>query len=65
MNWGFAGDYVEAMWLILQNNSPDDFVIATGKSYTVKEFFEKAFEYAGLDWNDILSLVKNTLDQMK
>ena len=53
-DWGFAGDYVEAMWLILQNNSPDDFVIATGKSYSVKEFAEKAFEYAGLDWNDYI-----------
>ena len=51
-DWGFAGDYVEAMWLILQNKLPDDFVIATGKSYSVKEFVEKAFTYAGLNWND-------------
>ena len=40
------------MWLILQNKLPDDFVIATGKSYSVKEFVEKVFTYAGLNWND-------------
>ena len=47
-DWGYAGDYVEAMWLMLQQEKPDDFVIATGKSYTVKEFLEYVFEYAGL-----------------
>jgi GDPmannose 4,6-dehydratase len=47
-DWGFAGDYVEAMWLMLQQDKPDDYVIATGNSYTVKEFLDYVFEYAGL-----------------
>jgi GDPmannose 4,6-dehydratase len=47
-DWGFAGDYVEAMWLMLQQDIPDDYVISTGKSYTVREFLEKTFEIAGL-----------------
>jgi GDPmannose 4,6-dehydratase len=49
-DWGFAGDYVRAMWMMLQQDKPDDFVIATGESHTVKEFVEMAFERAGLDW---------------
>ena len=49
-DWGFAGDYVEAMWRILQQPAPDDFVIATGKSYSVREFLETAFAHAKLDW---------------
>jgi len=48
-DWGFAGDYVEAMWLILQQDKPDDYVIATGETHTVREFLVKVFEYAGLD----------------
>lgn len=48
-DWGFAGDYVEAMWLMLQQDDPDDYVIATGETHTVKEFLEKTFEIAGLD----------------
>jgi len=47
-DWGFAGDYVEAMWLMLQQDKPADFVIATGKCYTVKDFLEYVFKYAGL-----------------
>jgi len=47
-DWGFAGDYVEAMWLILQQERPDDYVIATGESHTVREFLECVFERAGL-----------------
>jgi len=47
-DWGFAGDYVEAMWLMLQQENPDDYVIATGESHTVREFLEKTFEIAGL-----------------
>lgn len=50
-DWGFAGDYVEAMWRMLQHDEPDDFVIATGEAYSVREFVEEAFGYAGLDWN--------------
>ncbi len=49
-DWGFAGDYVEAMWLILQQAEPDDFVIATGESHSVREFLELTFEKLGLDW---------------
>ncbi len=49
-DWGFAGDYVEAMWLMLQHERPDDFVIATGEAHTVREFCELAFAQAGLDW---------------
>lgn len=49
-DWGFAGDYVEAMWLMLQQESPDDYVIATGESHTVREFLEEAFRLVGLDW---------------
>ncbi len=49
-DWGFAGDYVEAMWKMLQHDTPDDYVIATGETHTVKEFCEIAFETAGLDW---------------
>lgn len=49
-DWGFAGDYVEAMWLVLQQKTPDDFVIATGASYSVRDFLEEAFTYAGLRW---------------
>ena len=48
-DWGFAGDYVEAMWMMLQQESPDDYVIATGETYTVKQFLEKVFKIAGLD----------------
>jgi GDPmannose 4,6-dehydratase len=49
-DWGFAGDYVEAMWKMLQENEPDDYVIATGETHSVKEFLALAFGRAGLDW---------------
>jgi GDPmannose 4,6-dehydratase len=49
-DWGFAGDYVEAMWMILQHDKPDDFVVATGESHTVREFLELAFSEVGLNW---------------
>ena len=47
-DWGFAGDYVEAMWLMTQQEKPDDYVIATGETHTVKEFLNTVFKYAGL-----------------
>jgi GDPmannose 4,6-dehydratase len=50
-DWGYAGDYVEAMWLIIQQDKPDDFVIATGESRSVREFLDEVFGYLGLDWN--------------
>ena len=49
-DWGFAGDYVEAMWLILQHSKPDDYVIATGETHSVREFLDAAFDYVGLNW---------------
>ena len=49
-DWGFAGDYVRAMWMMLQSPTPDDYVIATGETHSVREFAEKAFARAGLDW---------------
>src|SRR6202022_3056456 len=51
-DWGFAGDYVEAMYLMLQQDEPDDFVIATGEKHSVREFLELAFAHAGLDWKE-------------
>lgn len=51
-DWGFAGDYVEAMWMMLQQDKPDDYVIATGETHSVREFVEKAFAVVGIsDWN--------------
>lgn len=51
-DWGYAKEYVEAMWLMLQHDRPEDFVIATGTSYTVQDFLRIAFEHVGLDWQD-------------
>jgi len=51
-DWGFAGDYVRAMWLMLQRDAADDYVIATGKSHSVRELVEVAFSHAGLDWRE-------------
>lgn len=51
-DWGFAGDYVKAMWLMLQQEKPDDFVVATGKTHTVRRLVEIAFDYVGLKWED-------------
>jgi len=48
-DWGFAGDYVEAMWLMTQQETPDDYVVATGETHTVREFLQVVFDYAGLD----------------
>ena len=57
-DWGFSGDYVEAMWLMLQQDKPDDYVIATGETHSVKEFVKLAFECAGLNWKDYVSIDK-------
>ena len=51
-DWGYAKEYVEAMWLMLQQDSPDDYVIATGETHSVREFLEEAFSCVGLDWRD-------------
>lgn len=53
-DWGFAGDYVEAMWLMLQVDKADDFVVATGEAYSVREFCEKTFSQLGLDWREFV-----------
>jgi GDPmannose 4,6-dehydratase len=49
-DWGFAGDYVEAMWRMVQQETPDDYVIATGETHSVQEFLELAFQRVNLDW---------------
>jgi len=51
-DWGFAGDYVRAMWLMLQQDTPDDFLVATGETHSVEELVTVAFDYVGLDWHD-------------
>ena len=51
-DWGFAGDYVMGMWMMLQHETPEDWVLATGKTYKVKDFLEKAFSYVNLNWED-------------
>ncbi|MGN7353656.1 GDP-mannose 4,6-dehydratase [Paenibacillus amylolyticus] len=51
-DWGFAGDYVKAMWLMLQQDQPDDYVISTGETHTVEELVQIAFDHAGLNWRD-------------
>jgi GDPmannose 4,6-dehydratase len=55
-DWGYAKEYVEAMWLMLQQDEPDDYVIATGETHTVKEFLEVAFEHAHLDWRKYVDI---------
>jgi len=60
-DWGWAPEYVEAMWLMLQQNTPEDFVIATGKSYSLLEFSKKVFEYFSLDWQDFIIIDKSLI----
>jgi len=55
-DWGFAGDYVEAMWLMLQQSEADDYVIATGETHSVREFLEEAFGIVGLDWQKYVEI---------
>jgi len=55
-DWGFAGDFVEAMWLILQQNEPDDFIIATGETRSVRELVERAFSLVDLDWEEYVEI---------
>jgi GDPmannose 4,6-dehydratase len=60
-DWGFAGDYVRAMWMMLQQDKADDFVIATGESHSVRELVEVAFGHVGLDWEKYVKLDKRFL----
>ena len=54
-DWGYAGDYVEAMWMMLQQESPDDYVICTGETHTIREFLDVAFKHIGIDdWSDLV-----------
>ena len=55
-DWGFAGDYVEAMWRMLQQEIPDDYVVATGESYSVRDFLQEAFSAAELAWEDYVEI---------
>ncbi len=55
-DWGYAPDYVEAMWMMLQQDEPDDYVIGTGETHSVKEFLEEVFKYAGLDWKEYVEI---------
>ncbi|HEX8275558.1 MAG TPA: GDP-mannose 4,6-dehydratase [Longimicrobiaceae bacterium] len=55
-DWGFAGDYVRAMWMMLQQDQPDDYVIATGKTWSVRHLVETAFSYVDLDWEEFVVL---------
>jgi GDPmannose 4,6-dehydratase len=55
-DWGYAPDYVKAMWLMLQQDDPQDFVIATGQSHSVREFLEEAFSYTDLDWKEYVEI---------
>jgi len=60
-DWGFAGDYVEAMWLMLQQDTPDDYVVATGKKHSVRQLMELAFEHVGLDPKQYVEIDKSLL----
>ena len=55
-DWGYAPDYVEAMWMMLQQERPEDYVIGTGETHSVKEFLEEVFNYAGLDWKEYVEI---------
>lgn len=55
-DWGYAPEYVEAMWLVLQQEKPNDYVIGTGESHSVEEFLKEAFDYAGLDWKEYVKI---------
>jgi GDPmannose 4,6-dehydratase len=60
-DWGFAGDYVRAMWLMLQHDTPEDFVIATGQTHSVRDLVELAFKHVGRNWRDHVELDANLL----
>jgi len=60
-DWGYAPEYVESMWLMLQQDKPDDYVIATGEAHSVREFAEKSFNIAGLDWQKYVKVDKRFL----
>jgi len=55
-DWGFAGDYVEAMWMMMQHDKPNDWVVSTGEAHSVKEFLEESFSIVGLNWKDYVEV---------
>ena len=59
-DWGYAPDFVEAMWLMLQQETPDDYVLATGETHSVREFLEEAFAQADLDWRQYVEIDPRT-----
>jgi GDP-D-mannose dehydratase len=63
-DWGWAPDYVEAMWMMLQTPTADDYVIATGASYSLEQFVEKAFSPYGLDWKNTFRLINPFLGRL-
>lgn len=60
-DWGYAKEYIEAMWLMIQQDKPDDYVIATGETHSIREFCEEAFTHAGLDWQQYVEFDKRYL----
>jgi len=60
-DWGYAPEYVESMWLMLQQKEPDEYVVATGEAHSVRELVEKAFEVVGLDWQEYVKVDKRFL----
>jgi GDP-D-mannose dehydratase len=62
-DWGYAADYMEAVWLMLQQDTPGDYVIATGETHSVRELLDEAFGYLGLDWNRYVSIDPPTILQ--
>ena len=64
-DWGYAGDYVEGMWMMLQHDVPDDWVLATGETHTVKEYLTLAFEMLDLDWEKYVLTREKTFDPTK
>ena len=58
-DWGYAGDYIEAMWMMLQQDKPDDYVVATGETHSVREFLDEVFGYLELDWKDYVEIDPN------
>ncbi len=60
-DWGYAGDYVKAMWLMLQQSEPDDYVVGTGVTHSVREFAEKAFARVGLNWEELVAVDQNLI----
>jgi GDPmannose 4,6-dehydratase len=55
-DWGYAGDYVDAMWRMLQQDEPDDYVVATGQAHSIRELLDAAFEHVDLDWQDYVRI---------